>query len=510
MGLIGRYTGAPRVASRALLAALLASWPAVSSCAAGRQSSTDQPLARVIVADQLGARVPLDFDGISIEYPAVPAYLGETPGRPNAVFRRLIENLGRGSLRVGGDSQDTSCWSAASGIQRPGCAFTITPTLLRLLFSTAAVTHWRAIVGLNLAADDPTAARRYVVDGILPAARRGTLLGLELGNEPDEYANHDLRPAGYTLQRYVPQLDRYIDVFTHGRRLRALPLVGPAFVTAAWDAQLARFLAAPGAGRLNVITLHQYPFSACTAHSAARASLGALLSESTMAHMAHQFAPLVAVARSHGRPAQMDEMNSVSCHGKAGVSDTFASALWGLDTLFTLARLGFARANFHIYDVRGSPGYYNPVVATAGRTRGGTWTYAVQVRPLYYAMLLFAQAAGHRFMPTTIARARANIKAYAVGDTGVARVFLLNKDLRAGDDVALVCPGARGPAVVTMLRASSPAATGGTRLGGQAISMRTGILPMPATMTVRPDHGDGVYRIPLPVASAAMVSFRLR
>ncbi len=31
-------------------------------------------------------------------------------------------------------------------------------------------------------------------------------------------------------------------------------------------------------------------------------------------------------------------MNSVACGGKAGVSDTFASALWALDALVAVAR----------------------------------------------------------------------------------------------------------------------------------------------------------------------------
>ena len=40
-------------------------------------------------------------------------------------------------------------------------------------------------------------------------------------------------------------------------------------------------------------------------------------------------------------------MNGVSCGGTRGVSDTFASALWVLDTLFEMARLGVSGINIH-------------------------------------------------------------------------------------------------------------------------------------------------------------------
>ena len=40
-------------------------------------------------------------------------------------------------------------------------------------------------------------------------------------------------------------------------------------------------------------------------------------------------------------------MNSVTCHGKTGVSDTFASALWILNTLFEMVHAGVDAVNIH-------------------------------------------------------------------------------------------------------------------------------------------------------------------
>jgi hypothetical protein len=227
-----------------------------------------------------------------------------------------------------------------------------------------------------------------------------------------------------------------------------------------------------------------------------------------MATMARRFAGYAAIARSHHQTLHMDEINSVACHGKAGVSDRFAAALWGLDALFTLAHAGLVGVNVHIYDLGRSPGYYNPIVSTATRSSTGVWTYTTRVRPLYYAMLLFRNAVGRRFLPATISGTRANVKAYAVGDRATVRVFVLNKDLRASGPVLIAPSRALGVATVTVLRAPSRSATTGTTLGGQAIDPLTGLLPRPHTRTIVPDATAGTYTVTLPNASAVMVTIQ--
>jgi hypothetical protein len=186
----------------------------------------------------------------------------------------------------------------------------------------------------------------------------------------------------------------------------------------------------------------------------------------------------------------------------------FAAALWGLDALFTLAHAGLVQVNFHIYDLERSPGYYNPIVSTATRSTRGTWTYTTRVRPLYYAMLLFRNAVGRRFLPATISATRANVKAYAVGDGATVRVFALNKDLRASGPVVIAPSRALGLATVAVLRAPSPSATTETTLGGQAIDPLTGFLPPPHTRTVVPDATAGTYTVNVPDASAVMVTLQ--
>ncbi len=470
------------------------------------------PLARIVVTlDKPGALIPSDFTGLSIEYPAVGAYLGVTPLYPNTVFRRLLTNLGPGSLRIGGDSQDTSCWRPTGDSDRTGCAFTINASLPQVVFSTAAATGWRALLGINLAMNDPSAARAYVTEGILPASMStiNNLLGLEIGNEPDIYSQHRLRPSSYSIARYLHDVKGYVNMLKGSARTARVPLVGPSFVTQDWDRYVGRFVATVRARSLAFLTLHYYPFSACSVPSAAGATGAALLSESVMSSLSLRFSHDIAVARSYGLPLRLDEINSVSCHGKAGVSDSFASALWGLDVLFTLAHAGLRGVSFHIYDLDRSPGHYNPIVSTVTQTAPTTWVYATTVRPLYYAMLLFRNAAGARFLPVTMRNVRANIKAYAVGDRATVRVFVLNKDSNAAGSVIITPSRAQGTATITYLRAPTLSSTTDTTLGGQVIDRGTGTLPRPHILTIRPDPVTGAYRVPVPVASVAMVTLRL-
>ena len=81
-----------------------------------------------------------------------------------------------------------------------------------------------------------------------------------------------------------------------------------------------------------------------------------------------------------GLPFRLAETNSCYGGGKQGVSDTFASALWGADLMYQLASGGGMGINFH----GGGYGWYTPIA--------GTREDGFMARPIYYGMLLFAQA----------------------------------------------------------------------------------------------------------------------
>ena len=93
---------------------------------------------------------------------------------------------------------------------------------------------------------------------------------------------------------------------------------------------------------------------------------------------------MIAYAHKHGATVRIDELNSVACAGQPGVSDTFASALWMLDTLFAMARSGVDGVNIHTLPTAS----YRPFEFRRIR---GRWLATVE--PEYYALLMFEQAA---------------------------------------------------------------------------------------------------------------------
>ena len=60
-------------------------------------------------------------------------------------------------------------------------------------------------------------------------------------------------------------------------------------------------------------------------------------------------------------------MNSVTCAGRSGVSDAFASALWALNALFEAGADGIDGVNIHTF-----PGTANELFSFRRRTAGGS------------------------------------------------------------------------------------------------------------------------------------------
>src|SRR6202023_2346973 len=91
-----------------------------------------------------------------------------------------------------------------------------------------------------------------------------------------------------------------------------------------------------------------------------------------------------AAAKSAGKPWRMCETASFSGGGKAGVSDTFASALWVLDYVWELASFGGAGVNMETgVNHLGWISHYTPI----GDDLKGHYGKA----PEYYGLEAFAR-----------------------------------------------------------------------------------------------------------------------
>jgi hypothetical protein len=263
--------------------------------------------------------------------------------------------------------------------------------------------------------------------------------------------------------------------------------------------RLGRFISAEP--NLKLVTYHRYPLRSCgVAPSASNyPSIANLLADSSSSGLAAGVAPFVKVAHAHRRPLRLTELNSSSCEGTAGVSDTFASALWALDTLFHLAAVGVDGVNFHML-----PGSHYELFSPS--QAGGQWQAAVH--PEYYGLLMFAQAFPRGARLLRVRAPSGLLKVWATQDSnGTSRVTLINKDPANAQDVQIRMPGTPGSGTLETLQAPSVSSTSDVILGGQTFGPETstGHLPgPPQTAPVTPL--ENTFSVQLPAGSAALLT----
>jgi hypothetical protein len=253
--------------------------------------------------------------------------------------------------------------------------------------------------------------------------------------------------------------------------------------------------------RLKLVTYHRYPLRACLTDPTAPGypTIPNLLADSSSAGLASAMVSYVKVAHQHKLPFRVAEMNSASCEGAKGVSDTFGSALWALDTMFNFAAVGVDGVNFHML-----PGS-NYELFTVSQTSTGVWQ--AFVHPEYYGLLMFAQAfpPGAALLPVTAPSGPTKIWA-TQGADGAVRVTLINQDPLNEHDVQVQIPGATAAGTLETLQAPSLSSTTGVTFGGQTFGAETttGTLTGPAGSPVAPVAGT--YTVPLPPGSAALLT----
>jgi hypothetical protein len=193
-------------------------------------------------------------------------------------------------------------------------------------------------------------------------------------------------------------------------------------------------------------------------------------------------------------------MSTVSCGGQRGVSDTFASALWAVDALFQMARVGVDGVNIHT-----RPGSANALFSF--RYMNGSWK--ADVHPEYYGLMMFARAApaGARLLRISGPR-NAAVRVWATRSPDKRiRVVLINKDPTSPTVVTVRAPVAHGPGALSFLLAPSIGAPGGVTLGGQSfgVATATGRLSGASPRQLLQPNAEN-YTVRLPAACAAMLT----
>jgi hypothetical protein len=452
-------------------------------------------------------RIPRSYLGLSTEYWAMPAF-----ERQMGQFERMLSMVrvsGNGPLilRIGGDSTDHALYNVNIG-RAPKGIFELRQTWFRQASSVVETVDARTLLDLNLVSDLPRMAAQWAraAQAQLPA---GTIIGYEVGNEPDLYNPWywsalfgpiarvlDIRlfPRRLTPETYVALYHSYARVlatFAPG-----VPLVAPVIAYPTTNLKwISTLLEAPHPA-LGLISAHMYPYSACASPlSPEYPSIAKILGETATAGMASSLEPAIALAHGAGLPFRLTELNSVTCGGVPGISNTFATALWAPDALFELARAGVDGVNIHVR-------------AFAINAAFAPVKDRLVARPLFYGLVLFARTLGPdpQLVPLQVESAPPGLKVWGVRVLGnVVHVLLINKG--AGSTTVDLRLTLAGAATVQRLLAPSSAARSGVTLDGQHLGPDDTWVGRAATETVR--AGAGGYMVPVPGTSAALVTAQL-
>jgi hypothetical protein len=469
---------------------------------------TDPSVTASVGSSPTGQAMQPGFTGVSLEYSALHVYTGRDPRNVNPVLIQLLRNLVPGNqtpvVRIGGNSADRTWWPIRGVIPPGGVNYALNNGWMRTTSALATALGAQMIMGVNLAGGRP---------GIAATEARALMAGIgaryirafEIGNEPDVYGlfpwYRDRNGRVFFARGHKYSLNRFIKQFSRWRAaMPSLPVAGPAFAELNWLSGLPRFIASePG---LNLLTIHRYPLRACLTDPNAPGypTIPSLLSDSSSSGVARAVAPYVTVAHKRGLTFRLDEMNSASCSGKKGVSDTFGAALWVLDTLFNLAKVGVDGVNIHSL-----PGAAYELF-TFQKTSSGWQAF---VHPEYYGMLLFSQVfpPGAQLLPVNV-NPSGLVKVWATRSKDFqTRVVLINKDPTTSYTVQVQVPGFTSQAQLERLEAPTVFSTDGVTLGGQTFGDETTTGSLPGTQqteTVNPVLGN--YTVTLPPASAAVLT----
>ena len=440
-----------------------------------------------------GSPVPQDFLGLSFEMSSLPQ-MARYGSRGDLVA--LLRSLGPGVLRFGGVSADTRiAWTDARTPRPAWASGVVDAEDFHQLAALAAQSGWHIVLTLGIVHFEPQAAAREAAAA--QAALGPWLEAFEVGNEPNSYALHGMREEPWGLDQYNVQLAEYragIEAVAPG-----VPLWGP-------DVSGSSAFETWGPGevvdqRPTTLTGHHYPLGC--AQKKPVPSVTSLLSSPIWRREVGSVRRYVSLSQSAGLPFRMDETNSVSCGGVAGISNSFASALWAAGYLPKLMASGAVGVNMHgnVANCKG----YSPVCAPGPQELSSG---ELQAQPEWYSLLMARQLLGTRPLPTATEERRTDAEVHVVGfaaPDGSLRIV-------AVDDDPLGKPG-----VVVRLKLGAGFAGAGTlALTGQSLQALSGVelgeSEVAADGTWAPRRygrviaAGGVIAVKLAAASAVLIS----
>ncbi len=433
------------------------------------------------------ATIATDFLGFSHEWWVAETLMGDEANGVNTSYRNLVNTLtnkmgGPLVVRIGGGSTDTS---------GPATAATVEPFI-----ELAQAANVKFILGVNLGSNNlQLAEQQAAIFSTLPS---GALEALEIGNEPDGYSTDGTRPPDYGWDDYLPQYQQWQKAVST-QNTATVPVAGPVLGGGAWIADAEKSEAA-STYPASMVTQHRYV--ACYDSDSPLPS-NILLEPSSATSSISMLQPFVVSTHQMNVPFRLGETNSICNGGQPGVSNTFSSALWAVDTMFELAKIGVDGVNWNSnYD----DGPYDLFHFTSPSK--GTY-YLLQVKPLYYGLLFFAQAAGNNArLLSTSTLTSGNLKVWATVDgTGHGHLVIINKETSLSGNVQFTLAG-YSSGTVTALEGADYQATSGITIAGQTYDGSPNGELQGSVTTSTIYSVNGVWTVPVSAMSAVTVDMK--
>jgi hypothetical protein len=471
-----------------------------TTASAGTPAATTVPPASAAGA-ATSRPLPSGFLGLSMQYKTFEQYAGTNTQSVNPAFLNLVRQIAPNQspvLRFGGDSTDWAWWPVP-GMKKPGgVTYTLTPTWMQIARAMDTALNSRLIVGVNLEAGSVKLAQTEA-NALVNGIGKPNIAGLEIGNEPELYSAFNWyrrdgvgvkgRTKSWTEAAFFKQFSQFAAAMPAG-----VPVAGPASGSATYLAQLGAFL--KGQPRVKLSTFHAYPLKHCTRAKVVTTSQ--LLSPAATSGFAQAQAQYVNVSHKYGKLARLDEINGITCGGYGGVSNAFGSALWVLDTLFELDKVGVDGVN-----IQTVPGGVQEIFGPVGGDGG-----SMVVSPEFYGLMMFAQAApaGSRLIaiPATLP---SGVRLWATRATdGTVHVVLINDNFSKSATVSVPLSSPAGPGTLEALRAPHIGATSGVTIGGRTFGAATTTGQLPPYQLQQVTATRGRYAVRVPPATAIMLT----
>ncbi len=445
-------------------------------------------LATVTIGTTKGSMIASSFLGVSQEWGDAQSTMGDSLNGTNLIYRQLLANLsaygsGPAEIRIGGDSTD-----------RTGEP---TSTTVKAFSELVEASGARFTLGVNLGSNnvDLAAAQAKAYFSQMPG---GSIKAIEIGNEPDEYYKNGMRASNYTIDDYYDDFNKWKD-----KIMPELPggvkLLGASWAFLGTAENYTNPFLSKQSDNLTFFSTHCYGASPKNNPSAAF-----FLTPGASTAVPKQLASSISTTHAHGLKFRLGETGPISDGGVAGVSNSFAAALWTIDNMFESAKAGIDGLNLII----GTGDHNAPFVFNIENAHGKN-TYSLNtVNPIYYGMLLFQQAieGGVHMLPVTLTT-KANLKAWAMAPfTGTPRLVVINKDTAASGTVVATM---RGYNVAKVYRLSAPSykSTSGVTLAGQTFVGSHNGKPVGSEDEETINGNDGVFHVSVGETSAALVVF---